>query len=595
MQTTNQGKSWTPEATKANGTKRQTDWNSVHWQSAHENVRRLRQRIFRATQEGDFKRVRSLQKLMLRSYANRLVSVRRVTQENAGKDTPGVDKLLVKTPRSRGWLVDHLATLTPWKAKPARRVYIPKANGQLRPLGIPVIFDRAVQAMVKNALEPSWEARFEGTSYGFRPGRGCHDAIEKIFNLVRPQGNKKWILDADIKGAFDNISHAHLLQAIGPVPGRELVKQWLKAGYVERGTLHPTDAGTPQGGVISPLLANIALHGMEAALGVTRERRKDGTDRINSKRAVVRYADDFVVLCESREDAEEAKNLLGEWLARRGLTFSEEKTRIVHITEGFDFLGFTLRHYADKCTRTGYRLLTNPSKASVWKLKTRLRQEWRSLNSHNVKAVLRRLNPIIRGWANYFRTGTSAVTFKDLDNWMYTRATRYTKRMHPTKSARWRVEKYWGNFHPTRKANWLFGDKETGRYLRKFAWTRIERHIQVKGMASPDDPSLREYWYERRLKRCKYLPDVQAVLALRQKGVCPICREPLENGAAMDIFRTAGEETHTHHKQPRSKGGSDRWENLEVVHLYCHGQIHAQMRKRERDILDDTNLGSTLA
>lgn len=236
-----------------------TDWNTIDWHQEERRVRNLRQRIFRATQAGDWKRVRSLQKLMLHSRANRLVSVRRVTQINAGKNTPGVDKVLLKTPAARGWMVDYLANYTLERAKPARRVYIPKANGKLRPLGIPVVIDRCVQAMVKNALEPSWEARFEGCSYGFRPGRGCHDAIEKIYGLARPNKLKKWVFDADIKGAFDNISHEYLLATIGRVPGSELIRQWLKAGYVDKGVFHETETGTPQGGVISPILSNIYL------------------------------------------------------------------------------------------------------------------------------------------------------------------------------------------------------------------------------------------------------------------------------------------------------------------------------------------------
>ncbi len=248
----------------ANGTKTPSDWSKVDWHKANRVVRNLRQRIFRATQEGNFKKVHSLQKLMLRCQSNRLISVRRVTQINAGKKTPGVDKLVVKTPAARSRLVTELADFTPWKAKPTRRIYIPKAHNKLklRPLGIPVVKDRCFQAMVLNALEPSWEARFEGSSYGFRPGRSGHDAIQKIYGLARPTGLKKWVLDADIKGAFDNISHNHLQEAIGMVPGRELIRQWLKAGYLEKGVFHETQSGTPQGGIISPLLLNVALHGM---------------------------------------------------------------------------------------------------------------------------------------------------------------------------------------------------------------------------------------------------------------------------------------------------------------------------------------------
>jgi RNA-directed DNA polymerase len=265
-----------------------TDWAGVDWRHANKVVRNLRQRIFRATQRGDWATVRSLQRLMLRSYSNTLVSVRRVTQENTGKRTPGVDKMVVKTATARGRLVDFLLTSQPWRAQPARRIYIPKAHGKQRPLGIPTILMRCLQARVKNALEPSWEARFERSSYGFRPGRGCHDAIERLYLLARPDTTKPWIVDADIKGAFDNISHDYILEAIDSFPAKELVRQWLKAGYVDRDVFHATETGTGQGSVVSPLLANIALHGMEEALGVTYDKH----GRSTSKRAVLRYADD---------------------------------------------------------------------------------------------------------------------------------------------------------------------------------------------------------------------------------------------------------------------------------------------------------------
>lgn len=271
----------------ANGTKTPPEWQSINWKKANRLVRNLRQRIFRATQAGNWKKVRSLQKLMLRSLANRQLAVRRVTQTNKGKYTPGVDKVVVKTAAARGRLVADLADYKVWQAKPTRRVYIPKAsgNGKLRPLSIPVIQDRAIQAMVKQALEPSWEARFQSTSYGFRPGRGCHDAIERIFNVAR-RGKKRWILDADLRGAFDEISQEFLLKVIGPVPGRELIKQWLKAGYLDKiGTFHQTESGTPQGGVISPLLLNTVLHGMEAALNI-KGARANGYS--HNKRAVIR-------------------------------------------------------------------------------------------------------------------------------------------------------------------------------------------------------------------------------------------------------------------------------------------------------------------
>lgn len=547
----------------ANGPEGHTDWQSVNWRHVNRQVRNLRRRIFRATQQGDWRRVHSLQKLMLRSHANRLQAVRRVTQVNQGKRTPGVDKVLIKTPAARGKLVDELATYQPWRAKPTKRVYIPKASGKFRPLGIPTIRDRALQAMVKNALEPSWEARFEATSYGFRPGRSCHDAIARLYTLLRPSSRMKWVVDADIKGAFDNIDHEHLLKAIGPVPGRELIRQWLKAGYMEEMRWHPTDAGTPQGGVISPLLANIALHGMEEAVEMTRNKKGITT----SNYAVVRYADDFVVTCTTREEAERAIDRLIPWLAERGLTLSKEKTRIVHIKDGFDFLGFNIRQYDAPYTRKkGTVLLIKPSRDSVMKIRERLRDEWLALRGHSVQQVTTRLNPIIRGWANYFRIGISSQTFKALDYWMFRREVRYVHYQHPTKPTYWQNARYWGKLHRQKNDNWVFGDKQTGIALLKFSWFNIHRHVLVTGAASPDDPALIEYWTQRQSRLAQVLSPSRRKIAWRQQHMCDRCGEPLLNG----------EELHVHHEQWRSRGGGNKYENLTLRHLYCHQQIHGR-------------------
>lgn len=548
----------------ANGTEKllATDWNSIDWKKAELIVRNLRQRIFRATQEGNWKRVRSLQKLMLRSRSNTLQSIRRVTQINQGKNTAGVDHLVIKTPEARGKLVDYLSTCQPWKAKPARRVYIPKANGKLRPLGIPTVIDRCLQAKVKNALEPYWEAKFEGSSYGFRPGRGCHDAIEKIYGLARPNKTKKWILDADIKGAFDNISHKFLQQIINDCPGNGFIKQWLKAGYVEQEIFHSTESGTPQGGIISPLLANIALHGMEEALGIKYDKR----GQIISKRAVVKYADDFIVFCETEQDAEESKRILTEWLSLRGLTLSPEKTRIVHIREGFNFLGFNIRQYeAPRTSKSGWKLLIKPSDESVKKLRGKLKEIWLRLGSKDVASILKQINPIVRGWANYFRTSSASRTFEKLDHWMHQRTVRYVKRNHSNKSWHWRKQRYWGELNPRKDDTWVFGDKRRGAYLLKFNWFKIERHIMVKGKASPDDPTLKGYWLEREKRKVSYLNPSQSKIARSQNYICPVCYVSLFNEEII----------HEHHIEPRKLGGKDVYDNIVMVHLYCHQQIHS--------------------
>lgn len=483
-----------PRSNRANVIESQIDWPALDWQRIETSVRKLRQRIFRATRDGDLKKVKSLQKLMLRSEANALTSVRRVTQLSAGRKTPGIDGVVVDTSIGRRKLVQQLLSYWKRQAKPVRRVYIPKANGKLRPLGIPTIADRAMQAVVKNALEPMWEARFEATSYGFRPGRGCQDAIGKIYQLARPNKRKKWVVDADIKGAFDNIAHERLLQLTAQFPAREFIRQWLKAGYMEAGAFFATESGTPQGGVISPLLANIAFHGMEEALGV----RYDYLGRIRGKRALVRYADDFVIFCESQEDAVAARVIITGWLADRGLALSEEKTRIRHLCEGFDFLGFNIRQYrAPKTSRTGWKLLIKPSKVAVKTFRAKARSIWRVCRGLSVAALLSALNPLIRGWTGYYRAVVSKAIFSKLDSWMFRRAIRYVSHRHPTKPWKWRRNRYWGPLKSGSESRWVFGDKLTGAYLLQLSWVPIVRHVLVQGRSSPDDPSLRTYWAAR--------------------------------------------------------------------------------------------------
>jgi RNA-directed DNA polymerase len=495
------------------------DWNAVDWRAAEDQVRRLRQRIFAATAAGDYKKVRSLQRLMLRSRSNALVSVRQVTERNAGRLTPGVDGRVVLSAEGKGNLAAEMAR--PLRAaRPVRRVFIPKANGKQRPLGIPVIADRARQAVVRNALEPEWEARFEPRSYGFRPGRGCHDAIEAIYQVIKGKAPKRqWILDADLQGAFDHIDHGFVLGQLGAFPARGMIARWLKAGVMDRGRLAPTEEGAPQGGVISPLIMNIALHGMETAAGVRYYwRSRGGLETAPDAPVLVRYADDLLVFCRTREGAERARGMLAGWLRPRGLVFNEAKTQIVHVDQGCDFLGFSIRRYHGRLP------LIKPSKDAVRRIRERLRTEMRALLGSNAAAVMRALAPVIRGWAAYYRTQVSSEVFSDLDDYMWKLLYKWVKRTHPKKSRWWRMDRYFSRFNRARKDRWVFGDKDTGAYLPKFAWTKIVRHVMVTGTASPDDSRLARYWADRRGRKQNGPLSVLLLARLKaQRGRCPLC------------------------------------------------------------------------
>ena len=520
------------------------DWDAIDWDTHEDNVRRLRQRIFKATREGDLKRVRNLQKLMLRSHSNTLVSVRQVTQRNAGRKTAGIDGQVALTAWDRAALTMRLHRHGPLRgARPVKRVHIPKAGGKQRPLGIPVIADRAQQARVKHALEPEWEARFEPRSYGFRPGRGGHDAIEVIFKtLCGDRSKRRWILDADLAGAFDSIDHEQLLSQLGSFPARGMVREWLQAGVIEKGRFTPTEEGTPQGGVISPVLLNVALHGMEQAAGVRyRNSARSDAETVSGSPVLVRYADDYVAMCDSRQQAEQVKARLAAWLEPRGLRFNEDKTNIVHVEDGFSFLGFSIRRYVDR--RGSGKLLIKPSNESVMRLRERLAAEVRSLRGANAAAVVFHLNPVIRGWSAYYRSVVSSKVFTRLDHYVWQLTYRWARHTHPNKSRSWAATRYFGAFNKARQDRWVFGDRDTGVYLTKFAWTKIVRHVPVQGRASPDDPALARYWAERRRKQPPPLDQHTLKLLRAQDGRCRLCGEDL---------------LHAEH-QPRSPREWEQW------------------------------------
>jgi RNA-directed DNA polymerase len=564
-------------------------WDEIDWRACEGEVRRLRQRIFKASREQDWPKVRNLQRLMLRSRANTLVSVRQVTQRNAGRRTAGIDGEVALTPEARaGVAVRVHQSRSSWTPRAVRRVHIPKASNRakLRPLGIPVILDRCHQNRVKNALEPEWEARFEPRSYGFRPGRGCHDAIAAIYNACKgPMARRVWALDADLASAFDKIDHDHLLASIGSFPARDMIRGWLKAGVFEAGKgFAPTVEGTPQGGVISPCLLNVALHGLEEAAGV---RYKTSGIRAGDTKpgspVAVRYADDVVVLCHSQEQAEHVRARLAEWLAPRGLAFNEDKTKIVHLDEGVGFLGFDIRRYQNR------KLLIKPSKAAIKRVRERLASETRALRGSNAAAVIATLNPVIRGWAAYYRGAVSSRVFSSLDDYMWKLTWKWATWRHNNKPKRWIAGRYFGKFNTFRNARWVFGDRDSGACLVKFSWTNVERHVPVTGAASPDDPALASYWAERRKKVKPPLDSYTLRLLTRQDGHCPLCGDHLlspdqppqspwqwEQWWLRVTRRAIAASYLTHHGRPGPADG----DQTRLVRASCQRALHARQHRK---------------
>jgi RNA-directed DNA polymerase len=467
-------------------------WEAIDWSTVEATVRRLQARIVKAVQQGRWNKVKALQRLLTHSASGKLLAARRVTA-NDGRRTPGVDNELWDTPQRKLAGAMSLASRG-YRPSPLRRIYIPKANGKSRPLGIPTMRDRAMQALHLLALDPISETTADTVSYGFRRARSCADAIEHCFNCF-VRRNPAWILEGDIRGCFDNISHEWLLAHAHM--DKAILRKWLKSGYLEKQVFYDTISGTPQGGIISPVLANLALDGLERRLREVFPRRGKGSERGRAAQVhLVRYADDFIITGNSQELlATKVKPIVESFLCDRGLELSSEKTSIVHLTEGFDFLGQNVRRYPNG------KLLIKPSRKSIVSLLIRVKQivtEHRGSTAHH---LITRLNPVIRGWANYHRHVVSKRIFARIDSKVFRMIWRWAITRHPRKGRRWIKAKY---FERVGNRDWcFFGKSKTERkrftHLRLFhaASIRIERHVKVRSDVNPYDPAWADYLARR--------------------------------------------------------------------------------------------------
>lgn len=556
----------TQETTCAGAPSRESvTWHSIDWAKCNREVRRLQARIVKATQEGKHGKAKALQWILTHSFSGKALAVRRVT-ENQGKKTPGVDGITWSDPEAKSQALLSLKRRG-YHPQPLRRVYIPKTNGKLRPLGIPTMKDRAMQALHLLALEPVAETTADRRSFGFRPKRATADAIEQCFTVLSRKKAPQWILEGDIKGCFDNISHDWLLDHI-PMD-RMTLKRWLNAGYMENRQLFPTEAGTPQGGIISPTLANLVLDGLEAQLHAAFGRKRYANG-IQSRLKVnyVRYADDFIVTGCSKELLErEVRPIIEDFMKERGLTLSPEKTKITHISEGFDFLGQNIRNYNGK-------VLIKPSKANVANFLEKVRAEIKGNKTLNQEHLIQRLNPMIQGWVNYHQHVVAKATFARVDHEIWCALWQWAARRHPQKGSGWIKSRY---FHSVGTRNWVFAVATGEAFpdgnpilttLRKAVDTPIRRHWPIKLEANPFDPQWETYFEERAgLKMQHSLRGRKKLIKLwlDQDRRCPVCRAliTLESG------------WHVHHIIRPIDGGEDGSANLIMVHPNCHYQIRA--------------------
>lgn len=471
-------------------------WNSIDWQAAQKRINKLQSRITKATARGNGNLVKKLQYLLTSSFSAKLLAVKQVTS-NKGKRTAGIDNQLWKSPTDKYKAAQSLETKR-YKAKPLRRIYIEKkGKNKKRPLGIPTMYDRTIQALYAMALDPVAEATADKTSFGFRKKRGPMDAAQHIFIYSFPYKGPQWILEGDIKGCFDNINHQWLMENI-PID-KKILKQLLKAGFSYKRQLFPTDKGTPQGGILSPIMANMTLDGIEKKIKEKYWKKKDGTiggTKQNKHRVnYTRYADDFIVSADSKETLNQVKEIITQHLTERGLTLSEEKTLITNIEDGFDFLGWHFRKYKG-------RMLIKPAKGSVKKIMNTIKETIYRHRGKSQRELMKALNPIITGWANYHHNHCAKQTYGKLDTYLFHKLWRWARRRHPNKNRKWTKKRYW---HSTLFRNWIFSDGDL--ILEKFADTKIIRHRIIKFEANPYLPCYNRYYEYRqrqRMQRRKY-------------------------------------------------------------------------------------------